>query len=260
MTVYPLASDGLIARPSGPWAQEKLTYLRKYMSTFNVAMKDRWSRSYLDLMAGPGRCVEEPTGVEFDGSPLVALSLPVPFSTVTLVEGDPALCAALRTRVGNRAYVIDGDSNDPDVIARLRQTLGHGTLGLAFVDNLGLDVPLSTLEALTADRKVDLCITFQVGDLKRNLSRALKGQDEGRWTAFFGPGWQDVAREADRRNISASDTATLLLDFYGKQLNAMGYYVANSQQVMKNSNQVGLYRLVLAGKNPLAVKFFDEIS
>jgi three-Cys-motif partner protein len=231
------------------------------MSVFNVAMQKRWSsRAYLDLMAGPGRCLEDQTGAEFDGSPLVALDLKVPFSTVTLVEGDPGLYNALRTRVGDRADVIHGDCNHPHVIARLRDKLGRGTLGFAFVDNLGLDVPLSTLAALSADRKLDLCITFQIGDLKRNLSRALKGLDESRWTAFFGRGWQDVARAADRRNISASDTATLLLEFYGEQLKALGYYVADSQHVMKNSKQVGLYRLVLAGKDPLAVKFFDDIS
>jgi hypothetical protein len=51
------------------------------------------------------------------------------------------------------------------------------------------------------------------------------------------------------------------LDFYSNQLRGIGYKaVTHSQQVMKNSRQVGLYRLVLAGKDRLAAEFFDKIS
>lgn len=171
-----------------------------------------------------------------------------PISDVILVESDRDLAFALQQRVAAAATVIHGDCNDAAVIDRLRAALGYGTLGLAFVDNLGLDVPLETLRALTTDRKVDLCITFQVGDLKRNLRNALDGEDEVRWTAFFGEGWKPVARESERQNLTAGDTATRLLDFYGRQLTAIGYrHIAHSQRVMKNSRNVGLYRLILAG-------------
>jgi three-Cys-motif partner protein len=231
------------------------------MDAFNTSMKDKWKRVYLDLLAGPGRCVEDETGLEFDGSPLVAAGCKIPFSEMTFVEGDSELARALRARVGTLGTVIEGDCNDPAVIEDLRGLLGHGILGLAFIDNLGLDVPLDTLRALSDNRKVDLFITFQIGDLKRNLHNALSGRDESRWTAFFGQGWQDIARRAERNNLSASDTATRLLDFYSGQLRALGYHaVTHSMQVMKNSREVGLYRLVLAGKDPLAAKLFDSIS
>ena len=47
-------ADGLPARVSGAWAREKLEYLTKYMSIFNVGMKNKWERVYLDLLAGQG--------------------------------------------------------------------------------------------------------------------------------------------------------------------------------------------------------------
>lgn len=257
----PSQADGLPARISDPWAQEKLAYLSKYMSIFTVGMSKKWRCVYLDLLAGPGRCVEDTTGVEFDGSPLVAASQKRSFSNLVLVEEHPELATALRQRIGTKATVIQGDCNDPPVIEALRGTLGYGALGLAFVDNLGLDVSLATLRALSDDRKVDLCITFQIGDLKRNLRRALQGADAERWSAFFGEGWRPVAEDAERRNLSAEETANLLLDFYGRQLNAIGYpHVAHSRRVMKNSRNVGLYRLILAGKHERAVQFFEEIS
>jgi three-Cys-motif partner protein len=259
----PSVVDGLPARVSGDWAREKLTYLSKYMSIFNVGMKNKWRRVYLDLLAGPGRCIDD-AGLEFDGSPVLAINSREPFSDVVLVEGQSDLATALRQRVGGRATVISGNCNDPEVIGELRKSLGHGTLGLAFVDNLGLDVGLETLRALSdgPDVKVDFCITFHLGDLKRNLRGALAGVDADRWTAFFGgEGWRVVAQGAETKNLSAGDTATRLLDFYSQQLAAIGYpYVAHSRRVMKNSKNVELYRLVLAGKHPRAKDFFEEIS
>jgi three-Cys-motif partner protein len=253
--------DGLPARVSGPWAREKLEYLAKYMSIFNVGMKNKWERVYLDLLAGPGRCVEDDTGDEFDGSPLLAVNQKEPFSEIVLIEGDAELAGALRHRVPASAQVIEADCNEASVIQQIRDKLGYGRLGLAFVDNLGLDVTFATLKSLSADRRVDLCITFQLGDLKRNLRRALTGTDAERWTAFFGEGWRPLAETADRRNLSADDTASILLDFYGQQLAEIGYlHVRHSRRVMKNSRNVGLYRLLLAGKHERAVQFFDEIS
>jgi three-Cys-motif partner protein len=147
------------------------------------------------------------------------------------------------------------------VLERLRaETRG---LGLAFVDNLGLDVPLATLEGLSADRNVDLMITFQVGDLTRNIPNVLGGREgPERFDQFFGsPGWQAVAREATARNATASEIATELIDFYATRLNAIGYpYVEHSQRLMKNSRNVPQYRLLLAGKHPKAVEFFQKIQ
>jgi three-Cys-motif partner protein len=257
----PSQIDGLPARVSGAWAREKLEYLGKYMSIFNVGMKNKWERVYLDLLAGPGRCVEDDTGAEFEGSPLLAVNQKVPFSEILLVEGSRNLADALRRRVDASGRVIEGDCNDAGIIKQLRDTLGRGRLGLAFADNLGMEVTLATLQSLSADRKLDLCITFQVGDLKRNLHNALAGTDAPRWNAFFGDGWKPIAADAERRNLSAEETANVLLDFYGQQLKAIGYpYIAHSRRLMKNSKNVALYRLLLAGKHERAVQFFDEIS
>jgi three-Cys-motif partner protein len=262
-STYPTASDGLPARPSGPWAQEKLMYLERYMEIFNGGMKNNWPhRAFLDLMAGPGRCVDEKSHEEFPGSPVRALTCSTPFTDVLLVEAESGLAAALGQRVGARAQVIVGDCNDPKVIDELRAALGYGRLGLAFADNLGLDVPMSTLAALSHSRRLDLFITFQIGDIKRNLGLALDGKDADRWTAFFGSaGWRDVARTAEKQNLPAGETATRLLDFYSRQLGEIGYpHVTHSQTVMKNSRNVGLYRVILAGKHERAVEFFQKIA
>jgi three-Cys-motif partner protein len=175
----PSAVDGLPCRVSGDWAVEKLAYLSKYMAIFNIGMKNRWQRVYLDLLAGPGRCVVRETNQEFEGSPLRALACEQPFTQTFFVESNERLAAALQHRVAGRGEVRCGDANDPRVIQDARDLLGHGRLGLAFVDNLGLDVALDSLRELSAERKLDLIITFQVGDLKRNVRDVLVGTDCG---------------------------------------------------------------------------------
>ncbi len=247
-------------RPSGAWAIEKLMYVAKYQDIFATGMKNKWAdRFYIDLLAGPGRCVILDSGEEFDGSPV--RSLAVPFTARIFIEADSTLADALESRVGPDPTIIVDDCNASGVINRVRaETSG---LGLAFVDNLGLDVSMATLEALSTGRQVDLMITFQVSDLTRNIPNVLDGREEpARFDRFFGStGWQAVAREAVRRNATASEIATKLIDVYAGRLNEIGYpHVEHSRRLMKNSRNVPQYRLLLAGKHPKAVEFFRKIQ
>jgi hypothetical protein len=66
---YVLGSDGLPVRVSGLWAKRKHHYLRNYcgITTNAVKAKLRGGVVYLDVMAGPGRCLEEANSDEFPG-------------------------------------------------------------------------------------------------------------------------------------------------------------------------------------------------
>jgi three-Cys-motif partner protein len=87
------------------------------MGIFNGSMKGKWAGlTYVDLFAGPGKCIVEGTEEELDGSPLLALRTKVPFDTVLLVEEDAASHAALDERVRNHsrassAEVLAGNCN-----------------------------------------------------------------------------------------------------------------------------------------------------
>ncbi len=260
----PSAEDGLPTRVSGEWAREKLHYVGRYMQIFSQGMKKRWRhRIYVDLLAGPGRCVDRDTGEEFDGSPLLALKCAEPFTKAIFVEENPELAGALERRVADRAVVFKEDCNDPSLIQKVRRQFSKKTLGLVFVDNLGLDVPFATLEALAQDQRVDLIITFQVQDLTRNLNSArVDAASAKRWTAFFGDeGWRTVAEGGRAKNESESEIATRLMEFYGDQLDRIGYrFRTHSHQFMRNSRNVALYRLLLASKHPRAVEFFEKIA
>jgi hypothetical protein len=57
------------------------------------------------------------------------------------------------------------------------------------------------------------------------------------------------------------DLATAFTDFYEGRLKTLGYpHVTRSLDVMKNSKNVHLYRLLLTSRHPRAVDFFEKIS
>lgn len=257
----PVAADRLPARASQPYAREKLYYLERYLDIVNKAMRRKWPvRAFVDLMAWPGRCLLD-DGTEFDGSPLLALQARPPFTHIALIEADRGLADALRRRVAltpNAATldITEGNCNAIDAIDRVRAFVPGNALTIVFVDMLGADVTYNTLARLTADRKMDLLITFQVGDLRRNIGDALTKPTEGaRLDRFFGtPQWRDVVPPT-------GDPIPALTAFYENRLQALGYpYVGRSLDVMKNSRNAEQYRLLLASKNSRGTEFFEKIA
>jgi three-Cys-motif partner protein len=69
------AKDGGIALVTGQWSLEKHDYIHRLADIFSTGMKNKSQyRCFIDLFAGPGRCVNEDTGEEFPGSPFQAMN------------------------------------------------------------------------------------------------------------------------------------------------------------------------------------------
>ena len=73
-----LASDGLIARNSGSWGKQKLSFIDDFGPAALEATERKIHRVYLDLFAGPGRNKDGEAGEEFVGSPVRALPMTAP--------------------------------------------------------------------------------------------------------------------------------------------------------------------------------------
>jgi three-Cys-motif partner protein len=250
-------------RKSQPYAIEKLYYVERYQQIFAKGMKKAWrgNLGYVDLLAGSGRCWIETTNEEFEGSPV--RSLKAPFAHRIFVEENLLLADALSRRIGNVGRVIRGDCNAPSVIAEIRAAIPDNALTLTFVDNLGTDVALETLRALTQQRKMDLLVVMQVQDFTRNVLTVLDGdQDRTRIDAFFGGrAWEDVVNLAIRQNASPAQISDNLVDHYAGCLRGLGRpEIALGRRTMRNSNNAAQYRLLLASADPRAVDFFRKIE
>jgi three-Cys-motif partner protein len=235
------------------------------MDVFCRSMRQKWSLTYIDLMAGPGRCVlDDGNASSFDGSPVIAAKQSPPFGSVIAVEQHPDLVAPLLTRLGGfpHARVLQGDCNDPAIISTLRtEVSAPGVLALAFADMLGTDVAFDTIASLTREVRMDLLITFQVSDLARNSEAAYRGEQRDRFDRFFGtPDWARVVKDEYARNHTGGTVASALTDFYAERLGAIGYpCVLPLHRQMKTATEAPLYRLVFASRHPRGVDLFGKV-
>jgi three-Cys-motif partner protein len=250
-----IASDGLVARPSGSWVRRKHHYLDRYCGITATGMKNKWPRRvYLDVMAGPGLCKIENTGEELPGSPLIALEHE--FTDWLFIESDPVLADALSKRVGKvnpKARVIQGDWT---TLVSKGQLDFPNALVVAFVDPTGIQqVPWDALQRLLkGNRTIDLLMTIQYAmGITLNANNYIESQQEQ--TAidqFLG---ERQWRDWHCRN--ASDFKDQVLARFFQKMEALRFKGSRQQTVEADGRP--LYRLALFSRHPKADEFWQKI-
>jgi three-Cys-motif partner protein len=250
--------DGLPARVVRSWARRKHHYLERYAHIFSVGMRNKFPRrAYLDLFAGPGRCYEEESREFYDGSPVIALR--EPFTDHIYVELEEEAAKALDARCAlfkrdRYVAVISGDCNTR--IDRVIELLPRFGLTLAFIDPTNWQIRFSTIQRLTANRRVDLLVSFFGGSMKRVAHL----EEQPRLDAFFGT----RAWRTDPRFLGADLLPTLsgLLACYREQLAGIGYLEQMSAREIPvtNSKHVTMYLMSVFSKHDLGYTFWDRIT
>ncbi|MBC8289798.1 MAG: three-Cys-motif partner protein TcmP [Planctomycetes bacterium] len=259
------ADDGLYARESGFWAEEKLFFWNRYIEITTTAMVGHpaWPNglAYVDLFAGPGVCFDRESKFRFPGSPLIAANAPKCFSKILLCDKDPRACDTCDARMKNSpsvgCYEIHrGDCNQEiDVIV---EKIPDGALTLAFLDPTGLHLHFTTVRKLSNHGPVDLLILFpDAVDILRNADHLYFDQPDSNLDLVLG-------QTSDWRNrkqaLGSSDGAKLrqlFADIYRDQLQANAGYNFFAEEVI--SGRTGpLYRLVYATKHERGLDFWEK--
>lgn len=259
MSDDPIASDGLVARNSGPWAEDKLAALDRYVAIFTRAMTEKFANGlvFVDLMAGPGVCVDTRSVIrrEFNGSTLRALDARPVFSHVVAIESDADYAAALRARARRHPRwmacdVRHADCNRDASIDRVREVT-RSALGLMFVDLIGTEVEMDTLRQMTTGRHIDLVITWPEMDAQRNRGMLVGAANRARWQRFLGSASHvdRVARVGPARRVRELRVA------YVEELNRLGY-VCEFHPAVRNLRGGILYRPLFATRHALGLKFW----
>jgi three-Cys-motif partner protein len=133
--------DGLLVRGVKPHSAQKSTLVSRGIDTVSSAMSGKWFAvkhgvQYVELYSGPGRLLDESTGVEQAGSPIRALSVRKPFTHYVLSDFSQGCVDALSARVGKRTGVdiVRGDANDPGHLERVAGLLNPRALIVAYLD------------------------------------------------------------------------------------------------------------------------------
>jgi three-Cys-motif partner protein len=268
----------------GPWAKEKLEALGQYLSFYTTVLKKQghWLRGtiFVDAFAGPGLSrvrtrekAAEPPGlfgpdpesdaaeVEFlKGSPRVALDIANPFNFYIFVERDGQRIAELKGLKVEYALTRDVTVRGGDANAALQSWLASGIdwqhyRAVVFLDPFGMQVPLSTIEALAKTKAIEIIINFPLGmAIQRLLTKS--GDIPQDWQvsldAFFGSkDWHTLVYESKadlfgptRSKVSASGMK--LLEWYRSRLRGIFGNVSTARLV-KNTRGNPLYYLIWAG-------------
>ncbi len=266
--------DGLRTRPAGPWAQDKLDYLARYINAFETSMRDKWKiRYYIDLLCGPGKNKIRGTDTVIPGSPLIALTTRYPFTHYVFVDNDPenirALqqrCSALSRTSRMQITFLTGDCNVlVDEIVNQIQPVAGKSLNLAFLDPEGLELQWSTVEKLARLPRMDLIINYPQGGLNRCMKRAFEADSETDVDRFFGGReWRDIYEKHQRSQLPGK-IHYHLLDLYKSKLEALGYCVRKDEDtgdspLIRNAQcRAPLYRLLFASRHPLGQQFWKSI-
>lgn len=266
------ASDGLPARVSGAWTQEKLAYVEGYSRAFMTAMAPkrkagRWSELvYMDFLAGPGRGIDRKTGTEFDGSPLRALKVTPAFDRLYFSDVDPKNVAALRRRIRpsdmNRVVLDDGDCHD--IATKVVARLSRRTLALAFVDPEGFEVGFRLFKIL-ASRPIDILYLFPGGiGIARNLGTFAK-QAKAPLDDLI-PGWRSLKRaklaaggQLTEEEQAARDQPFVLK--FMKRMRMLGYqYSGQGEPYFTNEKNVKMYHLLFFSQHPAGRTLWRNIT
>ena len=281
----------------GPWAQEKLECLKKYLGAYTKILRQQtWCERYfyIDAFAGPGalrvrRENGDPdqlsmldTASDADdigarnyiaGSPRVALEIEHPFTDYVFVETDSKrlreleeLAKQYETRT--RIHVRNVDCNG--YLRKLIKDVGKRwkkNRGVVFLDPFGMQVPWSTMEALGRTEAIEVFINFPVGmAIQRLLKRSgdFTTSERGKLDAFFGTSeWFDLLYRSDNdllgeHVVKDAKSADKLVKWYRGRLRNVFGHVSAAREVQSQTGRP-LYYLMFAGPNQTGATIANHV-
>lgn len=128
------------------------------------------------------------------------------------------------------------------------------SLDFCFIDPTNWQIKFDSVRRLTKDRRMDLAITFHIGEMKRVAEDAPKELDD----FFGGPSWQENYREMLSKG--KREGGRILLDFYKQKLIDIGYQDFDDHVRVKTRTGVPLYHLLFASKDKRGKDFWSKIS
>ena len=258
----------------GPWTQQKLEILGRYLDAYTTALKDqRFTLTYIDAFAGPGSyhagsSSEMEEYSEFNevlrGSPKIALEVnDKPFDRLVFIDTQPAHIESLRTlkteNPERNIQIINDDANN--AIPEICRSIGSFDRAVVFLDPYATQVDWSTVESIADTRNIDCWILFPRMAITRlmpldhepdsalamQLDRIFGGR--GHWHNVYSraqqPSLWSQGCERERESGNAQ-----IANAYRARLEEVFYEVSPLDRELKNSRNSTLFDLFFAVTNP----------
>jgi three-Cys-motif partner protein len=216
--------------------------------------------NYIELYSGPGIYFNRETGIEADGSPLIAIEHN--FDNMFFNDISEESIAALKERAKRSKRNVFFSSQDANIVAEsINDKLSNRSINFCFLDpdNMG-DLKFQSVKDISRNRRVDLLINFPYVDYRRSVHVSKEKFDD-----FFGTQeWRVLEDRYSSKNLAFR--ASALIDLYMRQLVDIGYCGPEGRNKGKNyipiynTKRNLLYYLVYASKHQLGYRFCSELK
>lgn len=246
---------GLPARRVCLHSRDKAHFARYYADIVGRAMQTAYPGPlvWIELFAGPGELYVEDLGKFMPGSPVEAVTIPVPFNKYVFVDLDPKCVEALKVRVGedgDRVHCLQGSANSPDIHDAIVQLVPKNALVVLYADPEGLDLDFDTIKFFARRYKhLDLLLNLPIP----GIDRALSAKQEAKASRVLNhPAPVELIGPASVRSRQS------LREWFTSQLTGLGYTEFDSTVIRYGQTKSPLYDLMIASRAPQAIKFFGE--
>jgi three-Cys-motif partner protein len=256
-----IASDGMISRCTGPWAEIKHNVLKEYCSIFTRGMGKKYDElNYIDLFSGPGIYFNRESGIESPGSALIALEYE--FTNIYLNDLNSDNMEALNKRIGATGKQANIYNKDANIVgSKINGCLSNNSISFCLLDpdNIG-NLKFDTIADISRNKKhFDILINFAYLDYRRSVHVA-----EERFDEFFGSTkWREI--EPKYSGKSPLFRANALVNIYMEQLKTLGFIKPTNPKLINffpiyNTNNGLLYYLIFISKHIRGYEFCSKMA
>lgn len=253
--------DGLPVEEVGPWAEDKIESLRRYIDISRSA-RAKWiapgrsGATYIDLFCGPGRSKVRRSSEFIEGGCVAAWKESVrggaPFSKMYIADLDDERrnLAAERLRRLN-APVVELHGGAATAAFTVRAAAPSSALHFAFLDPYNLAAfDFSIVHALANFQSIDILVHISKMDLQRNTGLNI-AKERSAFDAFA-PGWRSHVDTTQRHPAIRRD----VFAYWQKTVADLGVFPSTDMQLITGSKGQHLYWLTLCARHDLAHKFW----
>ena len=263
----------------GPWTEQKLECVSKYLHSYTQIMKDRdFHFAYIDALAGTGyRELKHNEDTEIPrflaGSARKALEVKPPFREYVFIEADKDSYTDLKNLANefpNHNIECINENANQYLTNLCREREWRINRALVFLDPYGMQIEWQTIESIAKTQAIDLWLLFPIGmGVNRLLRKDGKIPPSERQTLdqFFGrDDWFDEFYQLARQGSLFSEEDKLekrddilaeIEQYFSECLESVFAMVSKNPLPLRNSKNSLMYLLCFAAGNPNAPKALE---
>ncbi len=199
-------------------------------------------------------------------SPLISLSIPVPFDVYLFAEEDPKYMNALKTRVNrnyadSEVYYFEGDCNkNIELIKNTipKHSLSQKVLAFCFADPYEMNLHFKTIDTLTKDKLIDvLVLQAYYMDANRNFYNYLNDNNSKIANYLNDCNWRE---DFNSKNYKEENFVLYLADKYSENMKRNNYKDPLRDRIIYPQKNVPLYYLEFYSKHELGADFYKKVQ